>query len=405
MTGVLPDHLAIHLHQRALALDAADPLAGWRDRFVIADPDLAYLDGNSLGMTPRRTVERVREVMETEWAGGLIGSWAHWVDMPARVGDTLATLVGAAPGEVVVHDSVSVNLAQLAHAALALRPDRRAIAIDAGDFPSDRYIVDGIARSLGLEVRHDLERLDHVAVVVRSHVDYRTAEVADMAGETRRAHAAGALTIWDLSHSAGLLEVDLRGAGAELAVGCTYKFLNGGPGSPGFSYVSADLVDHIEQPIQGWFGHHDQFSMGPDFVPHADARRLLIGTPSILALAATQVGVELTATAGIAAVADKARSLTGFALECCDAAGLASPTPTDPTRRGGHVSVRHPDAEAITRLLAGEHRVVADFRQPDLIRLGCSPLTTRFVDVYAGVAALAALAATAPVPSHDQTGS
>jgi kynureninase len=390
MTGVLPDHLTIDLQQRALALDAADPLAGWRDEFVIADPHLAYLDGNSLGMTPRRSVERVREVMETEWAGGLIGSWAHWLDLPAQVGDALASLVGAAPGEMVVHDSVSVNLAQLVHAALALRPERRVIAIEPRDFPSDRYIVDGIARTLGLVVRPTLDQLDDVAVVVRSHVDYRTAEVADMAAETRRASAAGALTIWDLSHSAGVLEVDLRGARAELAVGCTYKFLNGGPGSPGFSYVSADLVDRIQQPIQGWFGHHDQFTMGPDFVPHPDARRLLIGTPSIIALAAAQVGVELTAAAGIAAVADKASSLTAFALECCDAAGLTSPTPTDPSRRGGHASVRHPDARAITDRLAAEHRVVADFRHPDLIRLGCSPLTTRFVDVHRGVAAIAA---------------
>ena len=377
---------------RARELDGADPLATWRDEFVITDPDLVYLDGNSLGMTPRRSLDRMREVMESEWAGGLIGSWEHWVDLPARVGDALAPLIGAEPGEVVVHDSVSVNLAQLVHAALAMRPDRRVIAIDPADFPSDRYIVDGIARTLGLEVRRDADPvLDDVAVMVRSHVDYRTAEVTDMAVGTARATAAGALVIWDLSHSAGVLEVDLGAAGAELAVGCTYKFLNGGPGSPGFSYVSTDLVGQVEQPIQGWFGHRDQFAMGPDFEPHADARRLLIGTPSVLALAATAVGVDLTVEAGIELVAAKARALTAFALECCQDVGFDSPTPTDPFRRGGHVSVRHPDARELTRRLATEHRVVADFRTPDLIRLGCSPLTTRFVDVHRGVAALAGL--------------
>jgi kynureninase len=384
----LPGYLGDNLAGRAAELDAADPLAQWREHFVIADPDLAYLDGNSLGMAPRRTLERVQEVIATEWAGGLIGSWAHWADLPTRIGDRLAPLLGADPGEVVVHDSVSVNLAQLVHAALALRPDRRVVAIDPGDFPSDRYIVDGIARTLGLEVRHDLERLDDVAVAVRSHVDYRTAEVADMSAETHRASASGALTIWDLSHSAGVLEVDLHSAGAELAVGCTYKFLNGGPGSPAFSYVAADLVGRIEQPIQGWFGHRDQFSMGPTFDPHPDARRLLIGTPAILALTAAEVGIDLTAAADIAVVAAKARAITSFALECCAAAGLVSPTPTDASRRGGHVSVRHPDARAITDRLAVEHRVVADFRNPDLIRLGCSPLTTRYVDVHRGVTAI-----------------
>lgn len=399
MNSGLPDHLAIHLQQRALALDTADPLAEWRDHFVIADPDLAYLDGNSLGMTPRRTVDRVNQVLTSEWAEGLIGSWSQWVDVPRRVGDALAPLIGAAPGEVVVHDSVSVNLAQLVYAAVAMRPGRTAIVVDHTDFPTDRYIVDGIARTLGLEVRDDIGTVeapggfDDVAVVVRSHVDYRTAEVVDMAAETRRADAAGTITIWDLSHSAGVLDVDLHGAGAVLAVGCTYKFLNGGPGSPGFSYVSADVVDQLEQPIQGWFGHRDQFSMGPRFEPHPDARRLLVGTPSILALAATQVGVELTAAAGIDAVAAKARALTDFALDCCSAAELESPTPTDATRRGGHVSVTHPDAERITAQLATEHRVVADFRRPDIVRLGCSPLTTRFVDVYRGVAAIASCAA------------
>ncbi len=234
-----------------------------------------YLDGNSLGMTPRRTIERVEALMRDEWAGGLIGSWDHWIDLPQRVGDTLAGIIGAGPGEVVVHDSVTINLYQLVHAALALRPDRRVIAVAAGEFPTDRYVVDSIARSTGCEVRDGFERLDDVAVAVRSLVDYRSAEVADLAGETARADAAGALLIWDLSHAAGVLDVDLHGAGAQLAVGCTYKYLNGGPGSPGFSYVASDLIERIDQPIWGWFSQVDQFAMGPDYVPRPDVGRLL----------------------------------------------------------------------------------------------------------------------------------
>ena len=377
----------------AVGLDAGDPLAGWRDEFLIRDPQVVYLDGNSLGMMPLRTIERVERLMRDEWAGGLIGSWEHWIDLPQRVGDTLATIIGAASGEVVVHDSVTINLHQLVHAALALCPDRRVIAVAAGEFPTDRYVVDGVARSMGCEVRHGFERLDDVAVAVRSLVDYRTAEVADLAVETARAEAAGALLIWDLSHAAGLLDLDLHRAGARLAVGCTYKYLNGGPGSPGFSYVAADLIERIDQPIWGWFGQVDQFAMGPDYTPRPDVGRLLVGTPGIIGLTAAQSGIELSAEAGIAAIAEKARALTAYGLGRCEALGLDSPTPSDPTRRGGHFSVRHPDAAAVTRTLADQHDVIADFREPDLIRLGCSPLTTRFIDVHDATLAIARLVA------------
>jgi kynureninase len=377
----------------AVALDAADPLAAWRDEFLIPDPQVAYLDGNSLGMTPRRTIERVEALMRDEWAVGLIGSWDHWVDLPQRVGDVLAGIIGAGPGEVVVHDSVTINLYQLVHAALALRPDRRVIAIAAGEFPTDRYVVDSIARSTGCEVRDGFEVLDDVAVAVRSLVDYRTAQVEDLVTETARAHAAGALLIWDLSHAAGLLDVDLAGSGAQLAVGCTYKYLNGGPGSPGFSYVAADLIEQIDQPIWGWFSQVDQFAMGPDYVPRPDIGRLLVGTPGIIGLTAARSGIELSAEAGIAAIAAKARAITTYGLSRCEELGLDSPSPTDPTRRGGHFSVRHPDAASITRVLAADHGVIADFREPDLIRLGCSPLTTRFIDVDNGTSVIARLIA------------
>ena len=374
----------------ALALDADDPLAGWRDEFVIADPTLVYLDGNSLGRTPRRTVARLLEVVEHEWAGDLIRSWSHWIDAPQRVGDLLAPLIGAGHGEVVVHDSTTVNLYQVLHGAAALRADRSVLAVDERDFPSDRYVVDGVAAATGRTVRNGFDRLDDVAVVVRSVVDYRTAEVVDVAAETARAHAAGALVVWDLSHAAGVLAIDLRGAGAQLAVGCTYKFLNGGPGSPAFTYVAEQLHGTIGQPIWGWFSQRDQFAMGPDYDPRTDIGRMLIGTPSILALTGASCGISLSADAGIEAIAAKARALTGYAIELCDHHGLTVCTPRDPARRGGHVSVVHPRAKELTAALI-ERGVVPDFREPDLVRLGMSPLTTRFVDVYDGITTLAAL--------------
>ncbi|MCU1504989.1 MAG: putative kynureninase [Ilumatobacteraceae bacterium] len=376
----------------AIALDRADPLASFRDEFLVTDPAVIYLDGNSLGMTPARTVTRIHEVVTGEWASGLIGSWDRWLDMPQRVGDRLAPLIGAAPGEVVVHDSTTVNLYQLVHAALALRTDRTVIAIDAGEFPTDRYVVQGIADATGRTVRDGFVELGDVAVVVRSVVDYRTAAVVDVAAETARARAAGALVVWDLAHAAGVLAVDLGAAGAELAVGCSYKFLNGGPGAPGWSYVAAALQPHLRQPIWGWFAHVDQFAMGPTFAPRPDIGRLLLGTPSILALTAADEGIALSARAGILEISAKADALTAFALRLCDELGLATSTPRDPARRGGHVAVVHDDARTLVPALAARC-VITDFREPDVIRIGCSPLTTRFTDVYDGLVLIAQLAA------------
>lgn len=379
----------------ALALDASDALATWRDQFDLTAPgvggrDLIYLDGNSLGRAPLRTFERLNEVIRDEWATGLIRSWDQWLNKPQQVGDLLAPLIGAAPGEVTVHDSTTVNLFQVVHSALALRPDRMVLAIDEHDFPSDRYVVDGIAAATGRTVRHGFARLDDVAVVVRSVVDYRTAEVVDIVAETARAHQAGALVVWDLSHAAGVLAVDLRAAGAQLAVGCTYKFLNGGPGSPAFTYVAAELQDLITQPIWGWFSQRDQFAMGPTYAPRSDIGRMLIGTPSILALTGAEVGIGLSAAAGIEAIAAKATRLTRLGIELCDQFGLDTCTPRDDHRRGGHVSVVHPDARTLTARLI-EHGVIPDFREPDIVRLGMSPLTTRFVDVFDGISLLADL--------------
>ena len=372
----------------AAQLDAADPLARWRDEFHVVDPELAYLDGNSLGMPPKRTLERVEAVMRDDWATGLISSWDHWLDLPQRVGATLAPLIGAEPGEVAVHDSTTINLYQIIRAALRLRPDRSVIAIDAGDFPTDRYVVESIATADGLTVRRGFDELDDVAVVVRSMIDYRSAEVVDLPAETARAHAAGALVVWDLSHAAGLHPVGLRAAGAQLAVGCTYKFLNGGPGAPAFTYVADELIERFDEPFHGWFAQRDQFEMGDTFSPRPDIGRVLAGTPGILGLVAAQAGIEVTAAAGIDAIRAKSIELGRFAIESCDELGLTSTTPRDDHRRGGHVCVNHPEARRIVAELAADHRVLADFREPDVIRLGMSPLTTRFRDVAAAVVAI-----------------
>jgi kynureninase len=385
------DTIADPLMDRAHELDAVDPLAAWRNEFHIPDQQLAYLDGNSLGMPPRRTLERISTVMRTEWGGELIRAWDHWLDMPQRVGDQLAPLIGAGPGEVVVHDSVTVNVYQLVRAALALQPGRRAIAIDPGDFPTDRYVVEGIAAAEGVEVRAGFEHLADVAVVVRSMIDYRSAEIVDIASETAHAAEAGALVIWDLSHAAGVHPVGLHAAGAQLAVGCTYKFLNGGPGSPAFAYVAADLVDRIVNPIRGWFSQHDQFAMDNAYQPRSDIGRLLLGTPSILALTGAQCGIEVTAEAGIDAIRTKSIELGRFGLECCDALGLRTSAPRDDERRGGHLCVHEPEARTLTRRLVDECDVLADFREPDVIRLGCSPLTTRFADVARATVAISSL--------------
>ena len=389
----------------AEALDDADPLRAFHDEFVDAPLEagrrLVYLDGNSLGRPPKRTLARLDAVLRDEWGSSLIRSWdptdaapgrGRWLELPQRAGDALAPLIGARAGEVVVHDSTTVNLYQLVHAALALRPDRRTICIDAADFPTDRYVVDGIAAATGCTVRYGFDRLDDVAVAVRSAVDYRTAEVIDLAAETARVHAAGALALWDLSHAAGVLAEELRAAGAQLAVGCTYKYLNGGPGAPAFSYVARELHATLTQPIWGWFSQAQQFEMGPVYQPRPDIGRLLLGTPNVLSLAAAEAGIAVTAEAGIERIQDKARALTALAIDLCDRWGLATTTPRDPLRRGGHVNVTHPDAREITRRLAVERGVLGDFRAPDVIRLGTSPLTTRFVDVFDGVGALRELA-------------
>lgn len=381
---------------RAVArqLDFEDPLARWRDEFVIADPELIYLDGNSLGRTPKRTVEALHRVVD-EWSGDLISSWwdHDWLNLALTVGDELAPLLGAGSGEVAVHESTTVAIFQQVNVALDLVGDAgrtMVVAVADDDFPTDRYVVEGIARLRDVEVRRGLDDLDGVDVVLRSLVDYRTAELADLAGETERGHEAGATTVWDLSHAAGVLALDLPGSGVDLAVGCTYKFLNGGPGAPAFVYVSTRLHDRVTQPIWGWFAQNDQFAMERSFDPRPGVGRLLNGTPPVLGLTAAREGIRLSAEAGIDLIAEKARQLTGLGIDLADQFGLPTVTPRDPARRGGHVAIRRTDARRLHDELT-TRKVIIDRRDPDILRFGLSPLTTRYVDVFDAFTILADL--------------
>jgi kynureninase len=389
----------------ALELDRGDPLAGFRDRFEFGDDDLIYVDGNSLG----RLSTDARLAMEetaNEWSARLVTGWHDWIDLPQSVGDLLAeTALGAGRGQVLACDSTTVNLYKLGAAVLAVRPG--AVVVDADDFPTDRYVLEGLSESGGRELR--MLRSDPVdgpqpetvaaaadgaALVVLSHVNYRSGALADMRAITRAAQGAGALVLWDLCHSAGVVAVELDAAGADLAVGCTYKYLNAGPGSPAFLYVATRHQDQLRSPIQGWFGQADQFAMGPGYRPVAGVGRFMAGTPTVLGLAAVRAAAAMLGEAGIAAVQRKAVALTAFAIELHDVRlaplGFTLGTPRDPSRRGAHVSLRHPDAWRICRALIEHANVVPDFRHPDSIRLGLPPLYTRFVDVWDAFDRLAA---------------
>ncbi|RBY81809.1 kynureninase [Blastococcus sp. TF02A-26] len=384
----------------AATLDAADELAPFRDRFVIADDALLYLDGNSLGRLPRETPAALARVVEEQWGRGLVGSWADWIGRATEVGDVIGTgVLGARPGEVLVSDSTSVDLYKLLVAGADARPGRDVLVCCADDFPTDRYLVAGAAAARGMEVREipadideglDLDVLaaaldERVAVVVLSAVAYRSGALPDLAAVTRLVHDAGALVLWDLSHAAGAVPVELDAVGADLAVGCTYKYLNGGPGAPAFLYVRRELQDELRQPIWGWFGQRDQFAMGPAYDPAPGIERFGVGTPPVLATAAVEVGARLVAEAGIEALAAKGRALTDLVVALADEHlaphGVVLASPRDAARRGSHVSLAHPQAWQITQALV-DRGVVPDFRTPDRVRLGCAPLYTRFVDVW-----------------------
>jgi kynureninase len=390
------------------ALDRADPLASYRDRFVIDDDSLVYLDGNSLGRLTRESRERVVEALDDEWGRDLILSWEErWLDLPARIGDLIGTrLLGVGAGEVIVNDSTTIALYKAMSALLDARPGRTAIVIDEDNFPTDRYVAASLAQQRGLDLRWipeagpdgvDLDDLktrldDEVALTVLSHVDYRSAAILDMPAMTKAAHDVGALTLWDLCHSVGVVPIDLRAAGADIAVGCTYKYLSSGPGAPAFTYVRADLQSELSQPIWGWWSRRDMFEMGSGYDPLPGIKSWLTGTPGVLSLVAVEPSVELVAEAGVTEIRRKSELLTALAVDLYDEwlapLGWTLQSPRDPARRGSHVTVAHPGArQAMADLIASG--VIPDFRQPDGIRLGLAPLTTRFADVYDGIHRLA----------------
>ena len=389
----------------AAELDARDPLREFRERFVI-DPALVYLDGNSLGCLPRATVARLERAV-AQWGERAVQGWDDgWLELPVEIGDRLgAAALGAAPGQTVIGDSTTVCFYKLACAALDARPDRRQILTDRDNFPTDRYVLQGLARARGLELvwlagdpgagptpDEIAARIGgDTALVTFSHVSYRSAHIAEMATINRLVDEAGALMLWDLSHSAGSVALALDDDQADLAVGCTYKYLNGGPGAPAYMYVRRDLQSELRQPIWGWLGRRDPFEMAAGYEVAPGMQGFLSGTPPIFGLVAVDEGVRLIAEAGIDAIRAKGSALTEFAVALADAlladAGVGVASPRDPTRRGAHVALAHPDARGLCARLI-EAGVIVDFRRPDVIRLGLSPLTTRFVDVWDAVEAL-----------------
>ena len=381
------------------ALDQADALAAFRDRFL-DDGSTIYLDGNSMGRLPKAAVPRLREMAEHEWGTILVRGWTEsgWMDSPLRVGDQIGTLIGAAPGEVLVSDSTSVNLFKLIAAVLRARPQRRVVLTERSNFPTDLYIASGVVEMLGCELRA-VERaalrdsLDgDTALLLLTHVDFRTGERHDMAGLTEAAHAAGALVLWDLSHSVGAVEIQLQRDRVDLAVGCGYKYLNGGPGSPAFLHVASGLHDELRNPIQGWLGHDTPFTFESGFRRAGGIRAWMVGSPPVLAIGALAVGVDIHLEAGARAIGEKAALLTAVFMRLAHARleplGFEVATPPEPERRGAQVSLRHADGLAIVRAVA-DRGVVGDFRPPDICRFGLAPLYTRYVDVWDAIERIA----------------
>ncbi|MBT2595315.1 kynureninase [Arthrobacter sp. ISL-72] len=404
------------LRQRAVELDAADPLAHYRGHFIGTDTELSYLDGNSLGRPLKRTAADINSFIQHGWGGRLIRGWdEEWLQLPEAIGDQLGRAVlGAANGQTIIADSTTVVLYKLIRAALAAVTDsaRTEIVLDTDNFPTDRYLLEGIAREEGLTLRW-IEAdpaagvtVDQVraavgpatAVVVLSQVAYRSGFLADLPAITAAVHDAGALVVWDLCHSAGSVELELDAAGVDFAAGCTYKYLNGGPGSPAFAYINSHHLPGLNQPIWGWMGRKDAFEMAAGYEPAPGIRGFLSGTPAIFGMIAMQGTLDLIEEAGMRALREKSLKLTAFALELHDAwlapRGVVLATPRDPGRRGSHITVDHPDFREMTAKL-WEQDVVPDFRAPHGIRIGLSPLSTSFAEVYRGVAAIRDLLARA----------
>ncbi|HZB21402.1 MAG TPA: aminotransferase class V-fold PLP-dependent enzyme [Blastococcus sp.] len=391
--------------QLAAELDERDPLAAFRSEFVLPDGVLAYLDGNSLGRPLRVTGERLARFVDEEWGERLIRAWdERWLDRPTAVGDLVGRVVlGAAPGQTVVGDSTTVLLYKLIRAAVDAAPDRSEIIADTENFPTDRFILAGIAAETGRTVRWiepdpatgvqpaEVEALlgDRTALVVLSHVAYKSAYVADLPGITAAAHHVGALVLWDLCHSAGVVEVGLDAADVDLAVGCSYKFLNGGPGAPAYGYVARRLQDRLTQPITGWMGHAEPFAMGPDYVPAAGIRRFMSGTPPVLSMIPIGDMLALIDRAGMPAVREKSVRLTEFAVDVADKVlaplGVVVASPRDAGRRGGHVTLEHDAMRTVVEEL-WRRGVIPDFRPARGLRVGLSPLSTSFTELAVALA-------------------
>ncbi len=379
------------------AMDQADPLAPLREAFSLPEGVL-YLDGNSLGALPRDARRRALDVIDREWGADLITSWnkAGWFDLPVRLGDKLAPIIGAAPGEVLVCDSTSQNLFKLLSAAVAMRPDRRKLILEGSNFPTDNYIAQGVAAATGGRVEVVLVEKDQILDAIDTdtiaasitHVHFKSGHVHDMAAITRRAHEMGALAVWDLCHSAGALPVDLNGCAADFAVGCTYKYLNGGPGSPAFLFVARRHLGVARQPVTGWWGHAAPFAFEPGYRGQGDIRQFLVGTQPILSMALVEVGLDLHLSADMGRIRAKSVALTELFIRLvehhCEPYGFTLTSPRDPQARGSQVSFAHSEGYPIMRALI-DAGVIGDFRAPDTIRFGFTPLYVRYVDVFDAV--------------------
>lgn len=382
----------------ALALDAADPLVHCRQRFQLP-ADLIYLDGNSLGALPVAVGDVMAEVVAQEWGSGLIRSWneRNWIDLPTIVGEKIAPLLGAGPGQVIATDSTSVNLFKLLSAALSLNPRRRVVLSASGNFPTDLYVAQGLGRLLGAD-RCELRRVsdndirpalgEDVAVLMLTQVDFRSGRLWDLQQVTDWAHEAGALVLWDLAHSAGAVELALDACGVDLAVGCGYKFLNGGPGAPAFAYVAKRHQAQLEQPLTGWMGHARPFAFAPDYQDGAGISRLLCGTPPVLAMRALDAALDVWDGVAMADVRNKSVALGELLIEQVESseelAALQLISPRSAVLRGSQVSFAHPDGFAIMQALIAAG-VIGDFREPDVLRFGLTPLYLRYVDVFDAV--------------------
>jgi kynureninase len=390
----------------ALELDAQDKLAAFREAFVVTDPDLIYLDGNSLGRLPKVAIERAKQVVEEEWGKDLIRSWNKgWWEAPARVGDKIGTLIGADAGQVVVSDTTSLNLFKLVMAALTFNSSRKRVITDTMNFPSDLYVLQGCVQLLGK--RHEIVRIDSndegvtpdlaalekainedTALVTLSHVLFKSGYLYDMKEITAMAHRKGALVLWDLSHSVGALPVALDDCDADLAIGCTYKYLNGGPGSPAFLYVNKNIQEKLSSPIWGWWGQAQPFAFGLDYVAAPGATRFLTGSQPIVSLLTMEAALEPLLEAGMDSLRAKSILMTDYAIflteEILAPLGFSVGSPRDSARRGSHISIRHPEGYRINRALIEELNVIPDFREPDNLRLGFAPLYLSFADLREG---------------------